>query len=174
MAAPLLDEKEQPAPSLLGHINKLTMDLEAQIQEVRAARSLLAERKDHREAQRAAFEESHRHELEALQNLDDGCTDAGKILSEVEAQLRNLTLQAYHQTGEKRPAQGVSIRITKRLSYDEAAAKAWALKENPGFLVLDRPGFEAYAKVLLKMKRSIPGILLQEDEKPMATISKEL
>jgi hypothetical protein len=93
---------------------------------------------------------------------------------QVEAQLRNLTLQAYHETGEKKPAQGVSIRVTKSISYDEVAAKAWALKENQGFLVLDRPGFEAYAKALLKMKRSIPGILLQEDEKPQATIAKEI
>lgn len=174
MDATLLDGRGQPAPSLQDHITKLTMDLKAQIQEVRAARSFLAERKDCAEAHHAAFEESHKHELEALQNLGDGCIEAGKILAEAESRLRKLTIDAYHQTGEKKPAQGVGIRITTSLSYDEAAAKAWALKENPGFLVLDRPGFEAYAKVLLKMKRSIPGILLQEEERPQATIAREL
>jgi hypothetical protein len=82
MAATLLDEKEQPVPSLQDHITKLTADLTAQIQEVRAARSLLAERRDHADAQRIAFEESHKHELEVLGNLDEGCIEAGKIVAE--------------------------------------------------------------------------------------------
>ena len=37
-----------------------------------------------------------------------------------------------------------------------------------------RRAIEAYAKAPLKMKRSIPGIRLQEEERPQATISKEL
>jgi len=89
-------------------------------------------------------------------------------------QSRKLTLEAYSQTGRKKPAEGVGIRIVKGLQYDAGAAKAWALKESPGFLVLDAAGFEAYAKVLLKNHREIPGIGLKETETPTATLSRGL
>jgi hypothetical protein len=163
----ILDENGKPGPTLSDHITKLAGDLAAQVATVRDLRQMHSEMQAGIDERRADWEK----ENEKLLTSAAACKTT---LAEEEAELRDLTLQAYHETGEKKPAPGVGIRITKSLSYDETAAKAWALKENPGFLVLDRPGFEAYAKVLLKMKRSIPGILLQEEERPQATISKEL
>ncbi|MCK9570828.1 hypothetical protein M0R72_17900 [Candidatus Pacearchaeota archaeon] len=167
MGATLFDGKERPGLSLPDHINNLQIGLNAQVAKVRETRAAMESRTQEYHNLLCEFNLRHKELIAAKCKAQSDCSQA-------EAELRKLTLEAYHQTGEKKPAQGVGIRITKSLSYDETAAKAWALKENQGFLVLDREGFEAYAKALLKMKRSIPGILLQEEDRPQATIAKEL
>ena len=93
-------------------------------------------------------------------------------LEAAEAQLRRLTVKAYQETKNKKPAEGLGIRVSKGVKYNEATVKEWALRENPGFLILDKEGFEVYAKVLLKMHREIPGLVLQRTESVTATIAK--
>jgi hypothetical protein len=47
-------------------------------------------------------------------------------LAEAEAQVRQMTLVVYEQTGEKKPVTGASVVIRTTYSYDDADALAWA------------------------------------------------
>ena len=54
--------------------------------------------------------------------------NASEIVKEEEATLRELTLQAYAETGDKAPAEGVGIRERTVLTYDGKVAFDWAKK----------------------------------------------
>lgn len=62
-----------------------------------------------------------------------------------EGKLRQLTLQAYVETGNKAPAVGVGIREQVVLSYDGKVALNYA-KEHLLFLQLNKTAFEKFAK----------------------------
>ena len=83
-----------------------------------------------------------------------------------EALLRDLTLIAYTETGNKAPAKGVGIREVTKLEYDQKVAYDWAVKHQMA-LKLDVTGFEKIAKV------SPPEFVTVSTE-PQATIAKEL
>ena len=63
-----------------------------------------------------------------------------------ETKLRDLTLQAYAETGNKAPALGVGIRERTVLTYDGKIAFDWA-KSHKMALQLDKKAFEKIAKV---------------------------
>ena len=63
-----------------------------------------------------------------------------------ETKLRDLTLQAYAETGNKAPALGVGIRERTVLTYDGKVAFDWA-KSHKMALQLDKKAFEKIAKV---------------------------
>ena len=146
--------------------------LEDQITKVHALRAILESRtQEHHELQ-CEFNLQHKGLIESLCKAQADCTQG-------EAQLRKLTLEAYKKTGSKKPAVGVGIRISKSLQYDENSIKQWAIKEGHiMFLVLDRAGFDAWAKA--KIKTGLPVSLAEsgagviEIETAMATISKEV
>ena len=71
--------------------------------------------------------------------------NAVKNLEQAEAKLREITLAAYAETGNKTPAPGVGIREAAKLVYDERDALGWA-KEHHLALQLDRKAFEKIAK----------------------------
>ena len=52
--------------------------------------------------------------------------NASELVKEEEARLRELTLQAYAETGNKAPVAGVGIREATKLEYDKAVAFKWA------------------------------------------------
>lgn len=66
-------------------------------------------------------------------------------LAEAEARLRELTLDAYVNTGSKKPGPGVGIRMVKRVMYEPAEALAWA-KAHDLALALNAKVFETLAK----------------------------
>jgi uncharacterized coiled-coil DUF342 family protein len=95
--------------------------IEDQIQKVRELRAdLEAKTQEHHELQ-VAFNQQHKDLIEALCRARNDC-------AEEEARLRELTLDAYQETGSKKPADGVGIRIVKQLHYDESEALAWAIE----------------------------------------------
>ena len=67
-------------------------------------------------------------------------------VGEEEAKLRELTLQAYAETGNKAPAEGVGIREQTVLTYENKIAFDWA-KAHKMALKLDVSAFEKIAKV---------------------------
>ena len=71
--------------------------------------------------------------------------NAVKNLEQEETTLRQMTLAAYAQTGNKTPSPGVSVRETVQLLYEERDALGWA-KEHNLALQLDRKAFEKIAK----------------------------
>ena len=70
---------------------------------------------------------------------------AGSKASEAEDKLRELTIKAYQETGNKAPALGVGIREVTKLGYDPKEAFRWAL-EHKLALQLDTKKFATLAK----------------------------
>ena len=93
-------------------------------------------------------------------------TKAAGIVNETEDELRGLTLQAYAETGNKTPADGVGIREVTKLDYDTKTAYNWAVEHSMA-LNLDKRGFEKIAKVS-------PPDFVTITKEPQATISQNL
>ena len=75
----------------------------------------------------------------------DNLTQAGADVAVEEQKLRELTLQAYAETGDKAPAEGVGIRERTVLTYDGKVAFDWA-KAHKMALQLDKRAFEKIVK----------------------------
>ena len=117
-----------------------TLDsLEEQIRLVAEARLDAKGASDYARTLRKEWEERN---ADVLSNV----VTKNNIESEAEAKLRELTLQAYAETGNKAPAEGVSIKIFEVLNYDTEEAKKWALEHRVA-LKLDTATFEKIAKV---------------------------
>jgi hypothetical protein len=108
---------------------------------------------------REQFEQQHADEFQMLADLK-------AELGAEEQRLRQLTIEAYEQTGDKKPAPGVSIRALTELVYDPTQAFAWA-KERGLALQLDTKAFEAIAKVTALD-------FVAKREAPQATLAREL
>ncbi len=85
---------------------------------------------------------------------------------ESEQLLRELTLQAYAETGDKHPAKGVDIREITTYSYDEAEALKWAI-EHKMALKLDETKFKNHVK-------ADPPDFVTVTQEPQATIATNL
>ena len=66
-------------------------------------------------------------------------------LTKTEAEIKELALNEYSETGEKQLKFGVGIRILKQLQYEEDEAFAWA-KEHSMALSLDKRAFDKLAR----------------------------
>ena len=87
----------------------------------------------------------------------------------LEAEIRAAGIQAYRETGNKRPFPGVEIRVYEAVSYEDAEALLWAQTHQVA-LSLDRRVFEALARgpVGTQMK------FLVKSEEPHAQIAKDI
>lgn len=119
-----------------------------------------------------------------LQHLRDAWTDrfdgenvdaiqeayaAELSVSELDSYVREATLAAYRaDPSNKQPAPGVGIRVTTRLTYDEAKAMMWALDHQmPQLLKLNVKAFEKAAPAL-----GLP--FVETVSTPSATIASDL
>jgi len=93
------------------------------------------------EAKKTAYLEWERQN----QSIINEAAEDAKRVSEAEAKLRELTLQAYQETGNKQPALGVGIREVVKLEYSPQDAYSWAVNHNMA-LKLDVSAFEKIAK----------------------------
>jgi len=139
-------------------INQLT----EQIKAVAAARQKAQQAG---EAKKEAFEKWEH----ANQALLDEVAVSQKVCGEAEAKLRELTLQAFAETGNKNPVKGVGIREIVKLEYDAKDAFAWAV-EHKIMLKLDVPAFEKMSKMAPETR---PGFVKIHTE-PQATIATNL
>jgi hypothetical protein len=137
------------------------VDLEANISRVRSLRLSISILKDMIDERMSLWEEENRELLDSI--------EAERIrLREEEETLRAATLEAYRETGNKKPAPGVGIRIMKALDYEECQAIEWAVEAGAGnCLKLDKKNFEKAAEALALDFVTINSI-------PQATIAKEL
>jgi hypothetical protein len=109
-----------------------------QIKAVSQARDIVAKAKSDYEQAFNEWQESNQQLIEFRQR-------AVEVQNEAEVKLRELTIQAYQETGDKKPAPGVGIREITKLNYDSDQAFKWAL-EHKIALTLDRKNFEQIAK----------------------------
>lgn len=102
----------------------------------------------------------------ANQGLFDALTQAGAEVAVVEAKLRELTLQAYAETGNKAPLPGVGIREVMKFEYDGKEALQWAIDHKMA-LKLDEVKFKNCVK-------ADPPDFVNVITEPQATISPNL
>ena len=86
-----------------------------------------------------------------------------------EAKLRELTLEAYAETGDKTPAEGVGIREVTKLDYDQKVALDWA-KSHKLALGLNKRAFEK----IVKASDSLDFTFVKVSHEPQATIATNL
>ena len=103
---------------------------------------------------------------EANQGLITALGNARVGQDRAETALREAALGVYQQTGEKKPAPGVEVKLRTNLIYEEAAALVWA-SEHKIALALDKKAFEKVAKA-----SPLPFVLVEQT--PFATIATEL
>jgi len=95
----------------------------------------------------------------------DVASAASKVAEE-EDKLRELTIKAYQETGNKAPAPGVGIREVTKLEYDPKNALMWAVEHRLA-LQLNKTAFEKIAKT------DTPEFVTVSTE-PQATIATDL
>lgn len=100
------------------------------------------------------------------QDLIEAAMLARSKLDEEENLLRELTLNAFNQTGDKTLIPGVGIRIMTKLEYYPRVAFKWAVEHNMA-LSLDTRAFEKIAK-------ASPPDFVTINQVPQATIATEL
>ncbi len=134
-------------------------ELEEQIKVVATARKLAQEKADVWKVARTTWEEANK-------GLLDEAMQTSQFVQVAETILRELTLQAYAQTGNKAPAGGVGIREVTKLEYDNAIAFRWAIEHSMA-LKLDTNSFEKIAK-------ASPLDFVKTTLQPQATIATDL
>ena len=117
------------------------------------------------EAKKSSLDRWEQDNLRLLSEVASATEQVG----EAEAKLRELTLQAYEETGDKAPAPGVGIREVTKLEYDQRKAFEWAL-EHKIVLKLDVSAFEKMAKMASETRPSFVTIFTE----PQAIIATNL
>lgn len=136
-------------------------ELEANVSRVRSLRLSVSIMKKMIDERMALWEDENRELLDSI-------IAEGIRLREEEEKLRAATLEAYQETGNKKPAPGVGVRIVKEMIFDEAEAIDWAVGASAkNCLKLNTSNFKKVAEGL--------GLPFAEIvEYPQATIAKEL
>ncbi len=133
--------------------------LKDQIKVVVLARQRAQEASDAKTASRLKWENQN-------QRLLGRVVATAEEVIEKEFKLRELTLEAYAETGNKAPVMGVGIRERTVLTYDNKVAFDWA-KAHKMALKLDGTAFEKIAKV-------DPPDFVKITTEPQATIATQL
>jgi hypothetical protein len=101
----------------------------------------------------------------AYTKLKEDLAESRDLLKRAEAEAREAILAAYRDTGNKKPAEGAGVRVTRKARYDIAVATTWAQESAPALLVLDTKAFE---------KANLPDAPIEWEEIPSATIATNL
>ena len=114
----------------------------------------------------AAKKISYQDWQDANSILLSGLLETEQKVKDAEALLRELTLKAFAETGNKAPAVGVGVREVTTYSYDNVEALAWA-KEHGLCLKLDDNAFKKQVKIS-------PLPFVTSSTEAQATISQDL
>jgi hypothetical protein len=137
----------------------------------RLARSL-ADTRQRAIAARAAADQARARWASEHASLLAEEQEATRLVAVLEAEVREEACKAYATTGNKQPAQGVSIALTKKVTYQSETVLRWALAKGL-CLTLDAKAFEALARK--NVPRDDAGVpLAVVEEVPQARISSSL
>jgi hypothetical protein len=136
-------------------------ELKSQIAKVRDIRANLETTKAVIDDIERNMHTEHAEAYDALEFQENGLRSAEELL-------RRMTLAYWKETGEKKPAPGVGIRMVNTLEYDELEALNWAVEAGAAnCLTLQKAKFKKVAEGL-----RLDFVTIREE--PQATISKEL
>ena len=114
-------------------------ELEKQIELVRDARIKAEEASG---VKRAAYEKWQQDSVQIIESAES----TKELVLVEEEKLRELTIEAFKETGSKKPAEGVGIRETINYIYESKDAFGWAM-EHKMAVKLDEKAFKDIAKV---------------------------
>jgi hypothetical protein len=137
-------------------------DISEVVKQLAEARQILITRQNAMDLKTKAFKSLH---AELLGEIEDRQTKVRLI----ENKLRDATVTYYTDTGDKKPTQGVEVKVGTKLEYDPEKALEWAQAHKIALVPesLDRGAFEKIAKAT-KID------FVTETEKPAAYISTDL
>lgn len=110
-------------------------------------------------------------EYQEFEKLRQERSDIADKIEALRSEINKLTLQAYQETGEKSPANGVSVRVYTNYSYDEEKAFGYCRGRLPAALKLDKRKFEKYVKGVQDVQ-PLEFVAVEEDPRP--TIASDL
>ena len=107
----------------------------------------------------------------ANSSLIIGAKSASEMIATLEADVRALTLSAYEQNGDRRPALGVEVKVQTRYEYDsgEAFVKAKAMGVA---IVPESLDAKAFEKIVKASPESFPFVRIVTE--PTAQIGRDL
>ena len=135
------------------------MGLLEQIQIVARARKAAQEAREIKDIAKNEWEQQNSEMLATV-------SSTAAVVEIQEEILRELTLKAYNETGNKSPAVGVGIREVTKLTYDSKVAFEWGVDHKMA-IKLDTSAFEKIAKA-----SSLPFVQIHQE--PQATIAGKL
>lgn len=94
-----------------------------------------------------------------------------KEIDALRTEINDLTLKAYEQTGEKKPAEGVGVRVGTSYIYTQEDALTYCRSELPQALKLDKRTFEKFVKGTQDVK---PLDFVTTEDKITPTIASDL
>ena len=122
------------------------------------------------DARRAAFDAEHAEQIARVADL--------KTALEVsEQQIRDAAVRFFDETGDKKPAPGVEIKLWDGVTYDPSAARTWCLVNMPALLVLNAAAYEKLFREVVSSKTlssvivGMPGLLITDSK---ASIARDL
>lgn len=136
--------------------------LRQQLAEVARLRAVADNANAWLKAKREEFEASISTEVQSV-NV------ARAALAESESNARALIVAIYETSGDKKPAEGASVRLTTKLTYTDEDALAWAREKKMALIPesVDRKALEKIAKVT-----PLPFVTITEE--PSATLASDL
>ena len=135
------------------------MGLLEQIQIVARARKAAQEAREIKDIAKNEWEQQNSEMLATV-------SSTAAVVEIQEEILREPTLKAYNETGNKSPAVGVGIREVTKLTYDSKVAFEWGVDHKMA-IKLDTSAFEKIAKA-----SSLPFVQIHQE--PQATIAGKL
>lgn len=136
--------------------------LAASIGKLAVLREAVAQRTEKIRQARAGFEATITHELLALEAEK-------RALEAEESAVRGMALVEYEMSGDKKPAAGVSVVLTKKFAIDEAAGLTWA--KHHGMCLLPE---SLDVKAVQKMATVTPLPFVTVTEEPSVRIASDL
>ena len=89
-----------------------------------------------------------------------------EVLIVAEDQLKSAVLEVYEETKEKKPINGVEVKIVKTMTYISAIVLAWCRKNAPTFLIVNKKPFEKTAVAM--------GAPVDVKDEPKCYVAKDL
>lgn len=115
-------------------------ELEMFLQQLKSARVVLALAKSDEDAIKAEIAERLQAVSEKRRNIENE-------IATLETTIRNAAVALYSETGCKKPADGVEVKLfTECKMNDQDAARNWCFDNLPAALKLDTAKVEKYAK----------------------------
>ena len=108
-------------------------------------------------------------EWKTLQNVKAGLEQWAQTVEDLRAKIKDQTVKAFLDTGEKHIHPALGIREGISFSYDSQLAKAWCEHRLPDALIVDKKLFEK----ALKAFEQVPNFV-KVDKTVTATIATDL